>query len=55
MALVGEAQRADAKTVGAIVAHIAKARAFDAGYEALHKKLMMSVKDCRKRMNARGG
>ena len=54
MALIGEAERAGAKTVAAILQHIVSAKGWDPTDAKLAARLTWSVKDCRKRMNARG-
>lgn len=52
MALVGDAQRAGCVTSREIRDHVMKAKGFDMTDRVLAAKIMMSVKDCRKRLKA---
>lgn len=52
--LLGEAERGGATTLAAITAYVMKAKEMDPGNVKLRKRIYWSVKECRKRMNARG-
>jgi hypothetical protein len=54
IALIGEAERSGHKTVNAIVQYVMGAKSLDPTDEKLRRKIVFSVKDCRKRMAARG-
>lgn len=51
---IGEAERAGATTVSTITAHVMDARNLDQSNTKLRRRVYWSVKECRKRMNARG-
>lgn len=51
---IGEAERAGVTTLAAITAHVMEAREMDHNDAKLKKRIYWSVKECRKRMNARG-
>jgi hypothetical protein len=54
IALIGEAERAGHKTPVPILDYLMKAKGLDATDKRLRHKLLYRVKDCRRRMNARG-
>jgi len=53
--LIGEAERAGNQTPTRIVQYIMAAKGMDQDDKKLFARVLFSVKDCRKRMNARGG
>jgi len=54
MRLIGEAERAGHSTIRAIAHHIMTAKKMDVEDAELVNRIRQSVKECRKRMNARG-
>jgi len=54
MALVCEAERAGHQTATRIAQYIMAAKGMDASDKALSRRMVFAVKDCRKRMAARG-
>jgi len=54
ISLIGEAERAWRTTPVPILDYIAKAKALDLTDKRLKQRLLHSVKDCRKRLTARG-
>ena len=54
IALIGEAERAGHTTPVPILAYLMKAKGLDATDKRLKQKLLYRVKDCRRRMSARG-
>ncbi|MEQ1785350.1 MAG: hypothetical protein ABMA14_28725 [Hyphomonadaceae bacterium] len=52
--LIGEAERAGNQAPTRIMQYIMAAKGMDQSDEKLAKRILFSVKDCRKRMNARG-
>ena len=54
MALIGEAERAGNQTHTRIMQYVMAAKGMDASDKKLTARILFSVKDCRKRMNARG-
>jgi hypothetical protein len=54
MALIGEAERAGHTTPTPMLNYILKAKGLDATDKKVRQKLLYRVKDCRKRMNAKG-
>jgi len=54
MRLIGEAERAGNQTPTRIMQYVMAAKGMDASDKKLCAKILFSVKDCRKRMNARG-
>ena len=54
IALIGEAERAGHKTPVPMLDYIMKAKGLDATDKRLRQKLLYRVKDCRKRLNAKG-
>ncbi len=53
IALIGEAERAGHQTPTRIAQYIMAAKGWDSSDDKLAKRILFSVKDCRKRMNAR--
>jgi hypothetical protein len=54
MALIGEAERAGHQTPTRIAQFIMAAKGMDQSDKKLVARILFSVKDCRKRMNAKG-
>jgi hypothetical protein len=54
MELIGEAQRAGDQTPTRIAQFVVAAKGIDQGDKKLVARMIFNVKDCRKRMNARG-
>jgi hypothetical protein len=54
IALIGDAERKGCNTNAAVVEHVMRAKGQDPSDAFLKKRIAWSVKDCRKRMNARG-
>jgi len=54
IALIGEAERAEHTTPIPILAYLMKVKGLDATDKRLKQKLLYRVKDCRRRLNARG-
>jgi hypothetical protein len=54
MALIGEAERAGNQTPTRVAQFIMAAKGMDGADKVLMKRIVFSVKDCRKRMNAKG-
>ena len=52
--LIGEAERAGVSTVASIARWVVKSKDWNVEDRILHKRVLHSVKECRKRMNARG-
>lgn len=52
VALIGEAERAGHSIPTTITAYVMAAKGMNPNDEALHKRVMWSVKDCRKRTSA---
>lgn len=51
---VGQAERAGNVTATPIVLHVMKAKGMDPTDAALRKRILQSVKECRKRLSGRG-
>jgi hypothetical protein len=54
MRLIGEAERAGNQTPTRIMQYVMATKGMDATDKKLCARILFSVKDCRKRMNARG-
>ena len=54
MRLIGEAERAGNQTPTRIMQYVMASKGMDATDKKLAARVLFSVKDCRKRMNARG-
>ncbi len=54
IALIGEAERSGHKTVTPIVQYVMSAKGMDLTDERLRRKIIYSVKECRKRTSPRG-
>ena len=52
--LVGEAERAGSTSHNAIAHWLVRAKGWNAADQILYKRTLWSVKECRKRLNARG-
>jgi|JI9StandDraft_2_1071091.scaffolds.fasta_scaffold10921_8 hypothetical protein len=52
--LIGEAERAGVTTLNGIARWVVQAKGWNAADQTLYKRTLWSVKECRKRMNAKG-
>lgn len=52
--LIGEAERSGVTSVNGIARWIIQSKGWNEGDQTLYKRVLWSVKECRKRMNARG-
>lgn len=54
IALIGDAERSGAATNAAVVERVMRAKGYHPADPMLRKRVAWSVKDCRKRLNAKG-